>query len=239
MELNIFSQQFKYNLAIFFTFSSISSILSGTIGIHYGHVLIHFKVIAENSAPTCMFFFKKKCSVLKKASDLQTHKGRLKHWLLMGFSLLVLGILLHFTKGIYPAYLLSDMAAIYNPWTQIVHVLLCSCSHPNQQAALQLQLCLLYWRGGRNRSLSFLYTSMVYVSFSTRNFFKFMLKKQINKYYCIHFLTDRLMSGAWGLRSCSWSGLAWTPCLCLSWEHREYWPRLWMDGTTSHQISLW
>lgn len=58
MELNIFSQQFKYNLAIFFTFSSISSILSGTIGIHYGHVLIHFKVIAENSAPTCMFFFK-------------------------------------------------------------------------------------------------------------------------------------------------------------------------------------
>lgn len=180
MELNIFSQQFKYNLAIFFTFSSISSILSGTIGIHYGHVLIHFKVIAENSAPTCMFFFKKKCSVLKKASDLQTHKERLKHWLLMGFSLLVLGILLHFTKGIYPAYLLSDMAAIYNPWTQIVHVLLCSCSHPNQQAALQLQLCLLHWRGGRNRSLSFLYTSMVYVSFSTRNFFKFMLKKQIN-----------------------------------------------------------
>ncbi|RCV39503.1 hypothetical protein SETIT_8G229400v2 [Setaria italica] len=52
--------------------SSISSILSGTIGIHYGHVLIHFK----------------------------THKGRLKHWLLMGFSLLVLGILLHFTKAI-------------------------------------------------------------------------------------------------------------------------------------------
>lgn len=31
--------------------------------------------------------------------------------------------------------------------------------HPNQQAALQLQLCLLYWRGGRNRSLSFLYTN--------------------------------------------------------------------------------
>ncbi|KAL6868295.1 hypothetical protein ACP4OV_015140 [Aristida adscensionis] len=52
--------------------SSISSILSGTIGIHYGHILIHFK----------------------------THKERLKHWLLMGFSLLVLGILLHFTKGI-------------------------------------------------------------------------------------------------------------------------------------------
>ncbi|KAF7068469.1 hypothetical protein CFC21_074222 [Triticum aestivum] len=52
--------------------SSISSILSGTIGIHYGHVLIHFK----------------------------THKERLKHWLSMGISLLLLGILLHFTKAI-------------------------------------------------------------------------------------------------------------------------------------------
>ncbi|KAJ1255102.1 hypothetical protein BS78_K290500, partial [Paspalum vaginatum] len=52
--------------------SSISSILSGTIGIHYGHVLIHFK----------------------------THKERLKHWLVMGFSLLALGILLHFTKAL-------------------------------------------------------------------------------------------------------------------------------------------
>ncbi|RLM59167.1 hypothetical protein C2845_PM18G03410 [Panicum miliaceum] len=61
--------------------SSISSILSGTIGIHYGHVLIHFKVISENS--------------LRPG-----HKERLKHWLLMGFSLLVLGILLHFTKAI-------------------------------------------------------------------------------------------------------------------------------------------
>jgi hypothetical protein len=29
-------------------FSSIASILSGIIGIHYGHVLIHFKVIIQN-----------------------------------------------------------------------------------------------------------------------------------------------------------------------------------------------
>ena len=47
------------------------------------------------------------------------------------------------------------------------------------------------------------------------------------------------MSGAWGLHSCSWSGSAWMPCLCLSLEHREYWLHLWMDGTTSHQITLW
>ncbi|KAF2910278.1 uncharacterized protein [Oryza sativa Japonica Group] len=52
--------------------SSISSILSGTIGIHYGHVLVHFK----------------------------THRERLRHWLLLGFSLLALGILLHFTNAI-------------------------------------------------------------------------------------------------------------------------------------------
>ena len=37
-----------------------------------------------------------------KVSDLQSHKERLRHWLLMGFSLLALGILLHFTKGTYP-----------------------------------------------------------------------------------------------------------------------------------------
>ncbi|PNX65823.1 heparan-alpha-glucosaminide N-acetyltransferase-like protein, partial [Trifolium pratense] len=50
--------------------SSISAILSGTIGIHYGHVLIHFK----------------------------GHSERLKQWLSMGFVLFILGITLHFTN---------------------------------------------------------------------------------------------------------------------------------------------
>ncbi|KAK3043046.1 hypothetical protein RJ639_002614 [Escallonia herrerae] len=52
--------------------SSISAILSGTIGIHYGHVLIHFK----------------------------GHADRLKQWVSMGFSLLILAIILHFTDAI-------------------------------------------------------------------------------------------------------------------------------------------
>ncbi|PKA62395.1 heparan-alpha-glucosaminide N-acetyltransferase [Apostasia shenzhenica] len=52
--------------------SSISAILSGTIGVHYGHVLIHFKV----------------------------HSERLKHWMLMAISLLVCGMILHFTNAI-------------------------------------------------------------------------------------------------------------------------------------------
>ncbi|XP_024022989.1 heparan-alpha-glucosaminide N-acetyltransferase [Morus notabilis] len=52
--------------------SSISAILSGTIGIHYGHVLIHFK----------------------------GHSERLKHWVSMGFGLLIIGIILHFTDAI-------------------------------------------------------------------------------------------------------------------------------------------
>ena len=43
-----------------------------------------------------------KYNVVMKVSDLQSHKERLRHWLLMGFSLLALGILLHFTKGTYP-----------------------------------------------------------------------------------------------------------------------------------------
>eukprot|EP00256_Glycine_max_P044003 XP_006595362.1 heparan-alpha-glucosaminide N-acetyltransferase [Glycine max] len=52
--------------------SSVLAILSGTIGIHYGHVLIHFK----------------------------GHFERLKQWLSMGFVLLTLGLILHFTDAI-------------------------------------------------------------------------------------------------------------------------------------------
>ncbi|TKY62113.1 Heparan-alpha-glucosaminide N-acetyltransferase [Spatholobus suberectus] len=48
------------------------TILSGTIGIHYGHVLIHFK----------------------------GHSERLKQWVSMGFVLLIIAIILHFTDAI-------------------------------------------------------------------------------------------------------------------------------------------
>lgn len=52
--------------------SSISAILSAIIGVHCGHVLLH----------------------------LENHSTRLKHWVLMGLSLLILGIILHFTHAI-------------------------------------------------------------------------------------------------------------------------------------------
>ncbi|XP_030541108.1 heparan-alpha-glucosaminide N-acetyltransferase-like [Rhodamnia argentea] len=52
--------------------STISAILSGTIGIHYGHVLIHFK----------------------------GHSERLKQWVSMGLCLLIIAIILHFTDAI-------------------------------------------------------------------------------------------------------------------------------------------
>ncbi|KAJ0028466.1 hypothetical protein Pint_35726 [Pistacia integerrima] len=52
--------------------STISAILSSTIGIHYGHVLIHFK----------------------------GHSERLKQWVSMGFGLLIIAIILHFTDAI-------------------------------------------------------------------------------------------------------------------------------------------
>ncbi|KAF2307432.1 hypothetical protein GH714_028527 [Hevea brasiliensis] len=52
--------------------STISAILSGTIGVHYGHVLIHFK----------------------------DHSERLKQWVSMGFGLLIIAIILHFTDAI-------------------------------------------------------------------------------------------------------------------------------------------
>ncbi|KAL8088648.1 uncharacterized protein LOC141695034 isoform X1 [Apium graveolens] len=51
--------------------SSISAILSTVIGVHFGHVLIHIK----------------------------DHSTRLKHWILMGLSLLLLGIILHVTNA--------------------------------------------------------------------------------------------------------------------------------------------
>ncbi|KAE8679387.1 putative Major facilitator superfamily protein [Hibiscus syriacus] len=52
--------------------SSISAILSGTIGIHYGHILIHFK----------------------------GHSERLKQWVPMALGLLIVAIILHFTDAI-------------------------------------------------------------------------------------------------------------------------------------------
>ncbi|GLT51266.1 hypothetical protein SLA2020_246870 [Shorea laevis] len=52
--------------------SSISAILSGTIGIQYGNVLIHFR----------------------------GHSERLKQWVSMGFGLLTIAIILHFTDVI-------------------------------------------------------------------------------------------------------------------------------------------
>eukprot|EP01018_Ginkgo_biloba_P003577 Gb_06559 [translate_table: standard] len=52
--------------------SSISAVLSTIIGVHYGHVLIHFK----------------------------SHAQRLKHWVTMGLGLLILGMTLHFTDAI-------------------------------------------------------------------------------------------------------------------------------------------
>ncbi|CAL5387785.1 unnamed protein product [Camellia sinensis] len=51
---------------------SISAIMSGIIGIHYGHILIHFK----------------------------GHSERLKQWVSMGLGLLIVGIILHFTDAI-------------------------------------------------------------------------------------------------------------------------------------------
>ncbi|XP_057550770.1 uncharacterized protein LOC130828789 [Amaranthus tricolor] len=52
--------------------SSISAILSTIVGVHFVHVLIH----------------------------VENHTGRLKHWVSMGISLLILGFLLHFTNAI-------------------------------------------------------------------------------------------------------------------------------------------
>nr|GMD42223.1 heparan-alpha-glucosaminide N-acetyltransferase isoform X1 [Ipomoea batatas] len=60
--------------------SSISAILSTVIGVHFGHVLIHFKV--------------------RSATAMHDHSSRLLHWIAMGLVLLLLGIILHFTNAI-------------------------------------------------------------------------------------------------------------------------------------------
>ncbi|CAA2994189.1 heparan-alpha-glucosaminide N-acetyltransferase isoform X1 [Olea europaea subsp. europaea] len=52
--------------------SSVSAILSTIIGVHFGHVLVHMK----------------------------DHSTRLRHWIVPGLALLILGIILHFTNAI-------------------------------------------------------------------------------------------------------------------------------------------
>ncbi|KZV42029.1 heparan-alpha-glucosaminide N-acetyltransferase [Dorcoceras hygrometricum] len=52
--------------------SSISAILSTIIGVHFGHVLVYIK----------------------------GHSARLRHWIIMGLGLLIIGIILHFTDAI-------------------------------------------------------------------------------------------------------------------------------------------
>ncbi|TYI57848.1 hypothetical protein E1A91_D11G311300v1 [Gossypium mustelinum] len=64
--------------------SSISAVLSTIIGVHFGHVLVHLK----------------------------GHSERLKQWIMMGFALLILGIVLHFTHAalVFSAiYILVDI----------------------------------------------------------------------------------------------------------------------------------
>ncbi|RZC85645.1 hypothetical protein C5167_026321 [Papaver somniferum] len=51
--------------------SSIAAILTTIIGVHFGHILVHLK----------------------------GHSDRLKHWMGMDLSLLILGLVLHFTNG--------------------------------------------------------------------------------------------------------------------------------------------
>ncbi|XP_057792086.1 uncharacterized protein LOC131008955 isoform X2 [Salvia miltiorrhiza] len=51
--------------------SSISAILSTIIGLHFGHVLVH----------------------------IEDHRSRLRHWMIPGLGLLVIGITLHFADG--------------------------------------------------------------------------------------------------------------------------------------------
>lgn len=86
--------------------SSFSAVLSTIIGVHYGHVLVHMKVIfcltfqlfvylwkaetrTENSSLTCSFVL----------LQFQSHMDRLKQWVTMGIALLLLGIILHFSHG--------------------------------------------------------------------------------------------------------------------------------------------
>lgn len=89
-----------------------------------------------------------------------------------------------------------------------VSLLLC-CSHPDQQAALQLQLCLLHRRRGRNCSLGFLYTgtACVYI-LDTKPLRCHVAEKQeiIIKKALQLFLNGQI--DVWGLR---------TPFLFLEW----------------------
>ncbi|XP_044506060.1 heparan-alpha-glucosaminide N-acetyltransferase-like [Mangifera indica] len=65
--------------------STISAILSGTIGIHYGHVLIHFK----------------------------GHSERLKQWISTGIVLFIIAIILHFTdENLYASFFAEEFTTL-------------------------------------------------------------------------------------------------------------------------------
>ncbi|WVY95844.1 hypothetical protein V8G54_027995 [Vigna mungo] len=68
--------------------SSISAILSGVIGIHYGHVLIHFK----------------------------GHSERLKQWLTLGLVLFTIGLILHFTDAGAAGIVFSVLYLLIDVW---------------------------------------------------------------------------------------------------------------------------
>jgi heparan-alpha-glucosaminide N-acetyltransferase len=61
-----------------------------------------------------------------KLLGLQTHKERLKHWLLMGFSLLVLGIILHFTNGNCQYVFIFGYEPVVENFTHYIFTMHCS-----------------------------------------------------------------------------------------------------------------
>lgn len=146
-----------------------------------------------------------RCNVVNKFFDLQTHKERLKHWLLMGFSLFVLGIILHFTNGTYPCIFILQNGMLFTV-LEVRFYMHCSALAAlpiNKQLYSFSYVC--FTGGAAGIVLSAFYILVWFMcNFFTRKFFNFMLRKKIKN---IHpFFYGQI--DVWGLR---------TPFLFLEW----------------------
>ncbi|KAF5943902.1 hypothetical protein HYC85_017979 [Camellia sinensis] len=108
--------------------SLVSTIMSSIIGIHYGHILIHFKI---------------------SYNLLQGHSKWLKQWVSMGLGLLIVGIILHFTDG--------EPHETHPEMVYTTTMLRCSKNITNlnhhlheARSTVHLQLCLFHNRCSKN-----------------------------------------------------------------------------------------
>lgn len=155
--------------------SSISAILSTIIGVHFEHVLVHFKVRSMVSYIYAYLSWRS-AHFTDLFQLLQGHQARLKHWILMGFALLISGIILHFTHGVNWTLSICNFCILsvislfsnFSPMQQFLWI--SSCTHLAmfvwhlEQQLWSFQLST-FWYSFVMKFGLFLFIRIIYISF--------------------------------------------------------------------------